>query len=157
MYTKDKKGILDSLLEYSKEQIIDFNLLERGLIKTLKLKGNKTKNVNEFFRILMNSLEKRKESFKAGEPEKDDVFSFEPQEPSLVPKKVYREELYYLQVELLKLQEWLTKTGKTLIIVFEGRDSAGKGSTIKKFIENLNPRSIYFNSYLFRNKELSLQ
>ena len=48
-----------------------------------------------------------------------------------------------MQVELLKLQEWLKKTGKTIIIVFEGRDSAGKGSTIKKFVENLNPR--YYN------------
>jgi polyphosphate kinase 2 len=43
----------------------------------------------------------------------------------------------------LKLQEWLKETGKTVIIVFEGRDSAGKGSTIKKFTENLNPR--YYN------------
>ena len=41
------------------------------------------------------------------------------------------------------MQEWLSKTGKTVIIVFEGRDSAGKGSTIKKFVENLNPR--YYN------------
>jgi polyphosphate kinase 2 len=48
-----------------------------------------------------------------------------------------------MQVELLKLQEWLKKTDKTVIIVFEGRDSAGKGSTIKKFVENLNPR--YYN------------
>ena len=47
------------------------------------------------------------------------------------------------QIELLKLQEWLRKTGKTVIIVFEGRDSAGKGSTIKKFTEHLNPR--YYN------------
>jgi polyphosphate kinase 2 (PPK2 family) len=41
-----------------------------------------------------------------------------------------------MQIELLKLQEWLKNTGKTVIIVFEGRDSAGKGSTIKKFVEN---------------------
>ncbi len=61
----------------------------------------------------------------------------------MIPKKVFRKELYELQIELLKLQEWLKKTNKTVIIVFEGRDSAGKGSTIKKFIENLNPR--YYN------------
>ena len=61
----------------------------------------------------------------------------------MIPKKVYKKELYELQVELLKLQEWLKKTGKTVIVVFEGRDSAGKGSTIKKFTENLNPR--YYN------------
>lgn len=140
MYSKTKKLVLEKLLEYSKEQIIDFNLLEHGLIKSLKLKGDKSKNVNEYFKLIMSSLEKRQKSFKTSAPDTDDVFSLEPDEPSIVPKKVYREELYYLQVELLKLQEWLKKTGKSVIIVFEGRDSSGKGSTIKKFTEYLNPR-----------------
>lgn len=64
-------------------------------------------------------------------------------EPSIIPKKVFKKELYELQIELIKLQEWLKKTGKTVVILFEGRDSAGKGSTIKKFIENMNPK--YYN------------
>ena len=45
-----------------------------------------------------------------------------------------------LQIELLKLQEWLKFTGDRLVIVFEGRDAAGKGGTIKRFMEHLNPR-----------------
>jgi polyphosphate kinase 2 len=44
------------------------------------------------------------------------------------------------QIELLKLQRWVKETGQKLIIVFEGRDAAGKGGTIKRFTEHLNPR-----------------
>ena len=45
-----------------------------------------------------------------------------------------------LQIELLKLQYWIKATGERLIVVFEGRDAAGKGGTIKRFTEHLNPR-----------------
>jgi polyphosphate kinase 2 len=45
-----------------------------------------------------------------------------------------------LQIELLKLQQWIKSTGERLAIVFEGRDAAGKGGTIKRFMEHLNPR-----------------
>ena len=47
-----------------------------------------------------------------------------------------------LQIELLKLQSWTKETGARLVIVFEGRDAAGKGSTIKRFIQHLNPRGV---------------
>lgn len=55
--------------------------------------------------------------------------------------KKYDEQLVPLQIELLKLQTWAQKTGARVVIVFEGRDSAGKGGTIKRFTEHLNPRS----------------
>mgnify|MGYP006295891169 CR=1 FL=1 len=45
-----------------------------------------------------------------------------------------------LQVELLKVQEWVKQTGQKVVILFEGRDAAGKGGTIKRFMEHLNPR-----------------
>jgi polyphosphate kinase 2 len=45
-----------------------------------------------------------------------------------------------LQIELVKLQNWIKDTGQRIVIVFEGRDAAGKGGTIKRFIEHLNPR-----------------
>ncbi|MEC3998799.1 polyphosphate kinase 2 [Actinacidiphila sp. DG2A-62] len=44
------------------------------------------------------------------------------------------------QIELLKLQSWVKETGQRIVIVFEGRDAAGKGGTIKRFVEHLNPR-----------------
>ncbi|GLX92070.1 polyphosphate kinase 2 [Herbidospora sp. NEAU-GS84] len=52
----------------------------------------------------------------------------------------YEREKRLLQIELLKLQYWLKDTGGRLVILFEGRDAAGKGGTIKRFMEHLNPR-----------------
>ena len=57
-------------------------------------------------------------------------------------QKGYRKEKRRLQIELLKLQEWVTNSGKKLAIVLEGRDAAGKGATIKRFIENLIPKTM---------------
>ncbi|MCA8883548.1 MAG: polyphosphate kinase 2 [Rhodobacteraceae bacterium] len=52
----------------------------------------------------------------------------------------YESELYALQIELAKLQNWVQHTGARVVVVFEGRDAAGKGGCIKRFRENLNPR-----------------
>jgi len=57
----------------------------------------------------------------------------------LKPKK-YDRQLRLLQIELLKLQAWARETGARMILVFEGRDAAGKGGCIKRFMEHLNPR-----------------
>jgi polyphosphate kinase len=54
--------------------------------------------------------------------------------------KVYQPELLRLQAELVKLQEWVRAEGARLVVLFEGRDAAGKGSTIKRVTEYLNPR-----------------
>ncbi len=52
----------------------------------------------------------------------------------------YEEEKQQLQIELLKMQNWVKETGQRIVILFEGRDAAGKGGTIKRFMEHLNPR-----------------
>ncbi len=52
----------------------------------------------------------------------------------------YEREKRLLQIELLKLQKWIKASGERLVILFEGRDAAGKGGTIKRFMEHLNPR-----------------
>ncbi len=54
----------------------------------------------------------------------------------------YEEELKQLQVELVKLQRWVQDKGKRLAILFEGRDAAGKGGTIRRFTQHLNPRAM---------------
>ncbi|MFY9255925.1 MAG: polyphosphate kinase 2 [Fuerstiella sp.] len=59
---------------------------------------------------------------------------------NLMSRKSYEKQKYRLQVELLKLQAWVRKTGARVVILFEGRDAAGKGGTIKRFMEHLNPR-----------------
>ena len=55
-------------------------------------------------------------------------------------RAVYEKQKAALQVELLKLQRWVKESGEKIIVVFEGRDAAGKGGTIKRFMEHLNPR-----------------
>jgi polyphosphate kinase 2 len=59
---------------------------------------------------------------------------------NLLSRKTYEAHKYDLQVELLKLQAWTKKTGNRVVILFEGRDAAGKGGTIKRVMEHLNPR-----------------
>ncbi|MBX3600601.1 MAG: polyphosphate kinase 2 [Rubrivivax sp.] len=59
---------------------------------------------------------------------------------NLLSRKSYERQKYRLQVELLKLQAWVKETGQRVVILFEGRDAAGKGGTIKRFMEHLNPR-----------------
>ncbi|MFG2969447.1 MULTISPECIES: polyphosphate kinase 2 [unclassified Streptomyces] len=57
-----------------------------------------------------------------------------------LPRRTYEKELLRLQTELVKLQEWVRATGARLVVIFEGRDAAGKGGTIKRVTEHLNPR-----------------
>jgi polyphosphate kinase 2 len=57
-----------------------------------------------------------------------------------VDKKVYNKELRRLQIELVKLQEWIRFKGLKVVVIFEGRDAAGKGGAIKRITESLNPR-----------------
>ena len=59
---------------------------------------------------------------------------------NLLSRRSYERQKYRLQVELLKLQAWVKETGERVIILFEGRDAAGKGGTIRRFMEHLNPR-----------------
>jgi polyphosphate kinase len=60
--------------------------------------------------------------------------------PQRMSREQYDREKRQLQIELLKLQKWIKETGRKLVILFEGRDAAGKGGTIKRFTEHLNPR-----------------
>lgn len=55
-------------------------------------------------------------------------------------RKLYERELEQLQIELVKLQEWVKYKGLKVVVIFEGRDAAGKGGVIKRITEKLNPR-----------------
>jgi polyphosphate kinase len=57
-----------------------------------------------------------------------------------ISNKVYEKELNNLQIELVKLQEWIKHKGLKVVVIFEGRDAAGKGGTIKRILQSLNPR-----------------
>ena len=60
---------------------------------------------------------------------------------SRLSEKFYLQHMAPLQVELLKAQSWIKETGERIVVLFEGRDAAGKGGTIKRFMEHLNPRA----------------
>ena len=86
------------------------------------------------------------EAPKAGENGKEADIVLQPKEPEAaeprppLKKKVYEKELERLHVELVKLQEWVKAKGLKVVVIFEGRDAAGKGGTIKRITETLNPR-----------------
>ncbi|HEY6276124.1 MAG TPA: polyphosphate kinase 2 [Streptosporangiaceae bacterium] len=63
-----------------------------------------------------------------------------PDHAKRLPRKVYERELYRLQAELVSLQEWVREQNARIVVVFEGRDAAGKGGTIKRVTQYLNPR-----------------
>ncbi len=60
---------------------------------------------------------------------------------SRLKRKPYERQLKALQIELVKLQKWVRETGRRIVLVFEGRDAAGKGGTIKRFTWHMNPRA----------------
>ncbi|MWB78838.1 polyphosphate kinase 2 [Pseudooceanicola sp. 216_PA32_1] len=72
--------------------------------------------------------------------DKDDVITPDYPYSERMNGKAYDKELRALQIELVKLQSWTKETGARIACIFEGRDAAGKGGTIKRFRENLNPR-----------------
>ncbi len=80
---------------------------------------------------LRHSPEKIKELFREGR------FPYK----TKIRRAVYERHKEELQVELLKVQSWVKTTGQKIVILFEGRDAAGKGGTIKRFMEHLNPRA----------------
>lgn len=72
--------------------------------------------------------------------DKDDILNPSYPHKERMGRKTYEKELEALQIELVKLQAWVKASGTRIAIVLEGRDAAGKGGTIKRFRENLNPR-----------------
>lgn len=100
------------------------------------------KKVELAFSEYYKSLDRRIETL-AGEEKKSSYDEFYDEwegEKSVLSRKQFDREKFDLQVELLKLQEWVKKENKRIVIVFEGRDTAGKGSTIKRFVEYLDPK-----------------
>ena len=82
----------------------------------------------------------KKDHAKTSEVEAKDSLAKQNEASAGLSKKDYERELYKLQVELVKLQEWVKKTGAKIIVIFEGRDAAGKGGVIKRITERVSPR-----------------
>ncbi len=96
-------------------------------------------------RALREALLETQESPQPEAPDPDDVLAPDWRDGgypylNLMRRGSYEKQKFKLQVELLKLQAWVKETGQRVVILFEGRDAAGKGGTIKRFMEHLNPR-----------------
>lgn len=131
--------------EFTKEVIDDLNIESffRKIQQILELKQRNTKKqIRDEFVEYYISLDNRIKKITAGEVEdKSRLYDEEDdQDKSLINKKTFETEKYDIQVELLKMQEWVMKNNKRVAIVFEGRDAAGKGSAIKRFTEYLIPK-----------------
>ncbi len=91
-----------------------------------------------------NSKKEKKQNKKTkGKSElKDEIKHIEPEEKDQrkISNKFYNKELVNLQIELVKLQEWIKVKGLKVVVIFEGRDAAGKGGVIKRITQRLNPR-----------------
>ncbi len=127
------------------ETIESFNvgqfLSKVNQIMELFQKDTKRK-IESAFSEYYKSLDRRIETL-AGEEKRssyDEFYDDWEGEKSVLSRKRFEREKFDLQVELLKLQEWVKKEKKRIVIVFEGRDTAGKGSTIKRFVEYLDPK-----------------
>src|SRR5947207_1234042 len=75
------------------------------------------------------------------EPQADQVLGDDVAEPRL-KRKAYERELLRLQEELVKMTEWVKESGARVVVLFEGRDAAGKGGAIKRITEHVNPRTV---------------
>ena len=96
-------------------------------------------------KALLKALSKLDSGKKESKPNPDEELSKDWKDggypyANLLRRSVYEKEKFRLQVELLKLQAWVKETGQRVLIIFEGRDAAGKGGSIKRFMEHLNPR-----------------
>lgn len=87
-----------------------------------------------------NGSKKRKAKMAKSSSHGSYRYTSESEGSSKLPKPFYEKELAKLQVELVKMQYWVKHTGTRIVILFEGRDAAGKGGTIKRITDPLNPR-----------------
>ena len=137
--TELKKGFSDEILIF-----FNTETFFRKIHQILELKGKRTKEgiENEFNEYYFSLDERVKEHIdrERGTGTSDEHFDRMEGEKSIISRRQYEDEMYELKIELSKLQEWVLETNAKIAIVFEGRDSAGKGSTIKRFVETLNPK-----------------
>jgi polyphosphate kinase len=88
----------------------------------------------------MGKNSKHRNESKSAVMEASKTHSSAPNGDQKLSKKEYEAELFKLQVELVKVQDWVKKTGARIVIIFEGRDAAGKGGIIKRILERVSPR-----------------
>ncbi len=132
----------DNIEQLTIQESVDSALGNESSFLTTHLKNHSTQEIKNIFKVFM---EYRKLSEPQVGPNPDEELSDLWRSggypyKNLLSRKSYEIQKYKLQVELLKLQAWVKETGQRVVIIFEGRDAAGKGGAIKRYMEHLNPR-----------------
>jgi len=107
------------------------NKLDVRPIAGAKGRATGSENPSHIFGEIRHNPEKIRELFRTG------TYPYK----NRIRRTVYESHKEELQVELLKVQNWVKQTGERIVVLCEGRDAAGKGGTIKRFMEHLNPRA----------------
>ena len=107
------------------------NTNKAGAKSNTKKAGESTQTASALFGAMRHNPEQISNLFRNG------TYPYK----TRIHRNVYEKHKEELQVELLKVQSWVKTTGQRIIVLFEGRDAAGKGGTIKRFMEHLNPRA----------------
>ena len=132
--------IINSLLnDYDKEIVKEFGIL--GLLRNIDEK-KKNKYINNFVENLNSEVEELINYYnnKINTDKEYDVFNIMKGAKNMITPRDFRTKIFELQIELLKLQEWVVENKKKVLIIFEGRDAAGKSANIEAFTQNLNPK-----------------
>lgn len=146
----DIKIMIDKLkTQIDPNLVVDLNLdsFFRGLFSVIVITNYRDENIEEYFDTYIDTLPRRIErlfdpdikDFRDDE-EFEELKKLKEQRQLKISKKYFKSEKVPLQIELLKMQEWVKRSGYKLVLVFEGRDAAGKGSAIKTMTEFLQPK-----------------
>jgi polyphosphate kinase 2 len=115
-------------------------LMTNGSQELTQLTDTKKKKLQKKSKKIKKNKEKQHPVIQVNPKMVEPVVEITEESSGKISKKLYEKELMRLQVELVKMQYWIKHVGLKVIIVFEGRDAAGKGGTIKRITEPLNPR-----------------
>jgi polyphosphate kinase 2 len=137
LLSNEVSNLLDDISFANNADLLNYETFSRTISNVLFKKGDKEENLKKYLNKVLRSLSKR-EGFEELLPSEKEI---DPEgEESVIGRKQFLKELRALQIELLKMQEWLKGQNSSVVILFEGRDTAGKGSTISKFTEYLDPK-----------------
>lgn len=113
---------------------------KKQAVKAALAKTTRRVSVVEDYSAELDEIESLTKQLSGGGDESSDAWRVGYPYDKKLGRKEYEKEKRALQIELLKLQLWIKETGQKVLIIFEGRDAAGKGGAIKRFMEHLNPR-----------------
>lgn len=130
---------IEKIFRKSQSSLLDNKIEQTGSVPTEQT----LPNLNSWLETdLADMLEEEAELVDGSELFSKMVNLYQDMHPDRINNRSYFRSLFALQAELIKLQEWVVHHNKKVVVLFEGRDSAGKGGVIKRITQRLNPRVV---------------